>query len=144
MKVSVIIVTYNHRKYIGQCLESVIEQKPYEVVVVDNGSDGTAEYVIRNFPSVKVIKPEKNLGYAGGNNLGVRHARGEYIVILNPDTVVEKGWLEELVKPLEKRQADYGIERLGYCLIILLVERITGGESFYNRFQRNSCQVRWI
>jgi len=101
MKASVVIVTYNHRKYIKQCLESVMEQKPYEIVVVDNGSDGTAEYVEENFPSVKVIKPEKNLGYAGGNNLGVRYATGEYVVILNPDTIVEKGWLKELVKPLE-------------------------------------------
>ena len=101
---SVIIVTYNHRKYIQQCLESVIDNKPYEVVLVDNGSDDTAEYVRKNFPSVMVIKPEKNLGYAAGNNMGVTYATGEYVIILNPDTIVEKNWLNELVDPLRKNE----------------------------------------
>ncbi|MBO8183261.1 MAG: glycosyltransferase family 2 protein [Archaeoglobus sp.] len=101
MKVSVVIVSYNHKKYLKACLESVLKEKPYEIILVDNGSDGTAEFVRDNYPYVKVIKPGKNLGYAGGNNLGVKHARGDYIVILNPDTIVEKGWLKELLKPLK-------------------------------------------
>ncbi|NJF25148.1 glycosyltransferase family 2 protein [Thermococcus sp. Bubb.Bath] len=104
-KASVIIVTYNHRKYVGACLDSVLANDPLEVIVVDNGStDGTSEFVEENFPEVQVIRSPRNLGYGGGNNLGVRHARGEYVVILNPDTKVEEGWLEELVKPLAKSQ----------------------------------------
>lgn len=102
-KVSVIIVTYNHREYIKDCLASVLVNKPLEIIVVDNGSkDGTPEFIEKNFPEVKIIKSSKNLGYGGGNNLGVKHARGKYVVILNPDTKVEKNWLEELVRPLIK------------------------------------------
>lgn len=103
-KASVIIVTYNHARYMRDLLSSVIANDPLEVIVVDNGSsDGTVE-IVKQFPEVKLIKSPKNLGYGGGNNLGVRHAKGEYVVILNPDTKVEKNWLEELLKPLEKEE----------------------------------------
>ena len=102
-KASVVIVTYNHREYMRNCLGSVLANDPLEVIVVDNGStDGTPEFVRENFPEVKLIQAPKNLGYGGGNNLGVRHAGGEYVVILNPDTKVEEDWLEELLKPLAK------------------------------------------
>lgn len=102
-KASVIIVTYNHKKYMRRCLSSVLANNPLEVIVVDNGStDGTPEFIEENFPKVKVIRSPRNLGYGGGNNLGVKHARGEYAVILNPDTKVEENWLEELLKPLAK------------------------------------------
>jgi len=104
-KASVIIVTYNHRKYMKDCLSSVLVNNPLEVIVVDNGStDGTAEFIEENFPQVKLIKSSRNFGYSGGNNLGVRCAKGKYVVILNPDTKVEKNWLEELLKPLEKEE----------------------------------------
>ena len=104
-KASVIIVTYNHKKYMEDCLTSVLANDPLEVIVVDNGStDGTPEFIEENFPKVKVIRSPRNLGYGGGNNLGVRHARGEYVVILNPDTKVGKNWLEELLKPLAKSE----------------------------------------
>ena len=56
------------------------------------------------FPQVNLIKSSKNLGYSGGNNLGVRYAKGKYAVILNPDTRAEKNWLEELLKPLGKEE----------------------------------------
>ncbi|ACJ17352.1 glycosyltransferase [Thermococcus onnurineus NA1] len=102
-KASVIIVTYNHKKYMGDCLTSVLANDPLEVIVVDNGStDKTPEFIEENFPEVKVIRSPRNLGYGGGNNLGVRHAKGEYVVILNPDTKVGENWLEELVRPLSK------------------------------------------
>jgi len=102
-KASVIIVTYNHKKYIKECIESVQKQTfPHEIIIVDNcSSDGTAKFVKRNFPLLKVLECKQNLGYCEGNNLGVRHANGEYVVVLNPDTIAECGWLRELVKPLE-------------------------------------------
>ena len=66
-KASVIIVTYNHRKYMEGCLSSVIANNPLEVIVVDNGSvDGTAEFVEEEFPQVKLIRSPRNAGY---NNL---------------------------------------------------------------------------
>ncbi len=99
---SIVIVTYNSVDYIGKCIESITKQNyPHEIIIVDNCSqDGTATFINDNFPSVKLIESLANKGYGAGNNLGIKHAKGEYIVILNPDTIVEQSWLEELIKPL--------------------------------------------
>jgi len=98
---SVIIVTYNHKKYLDLCLRSILRQDyPFEIILVDNGSDdGTPTYVKDNFPNVKVILNENN-GYGAGNNVGVAQSHGEYIVILNPDTITERNWLKEIISPL--------------------------------------------
>jgi GT2 family glycosyltransferase len=101
---SVIIVTFNHRKYLEKCLGSILDQDyPHEIIIVDNDShDGTPEFIETGYPQVKVIR-NKNNGYGAGNNLGVSQSSGEYIVILNPDTIVEQGWLRELIVPLTKK-----------------------------------------
>lgn len=101
---SILIVTYNHKNYLKACIESIQNQDyPHEIILIDNCStDGTVEYVKENLPFVKVVESKKNLGYGAGNNVGVKYAKGEYVVILNPDTIVEKNWLKELIKPLEK------------------------------------------
>jgi GT2 family glycosyltransferase len=98
---SIIIVTYNHKKYLTDCLRSIsVQNYPHEIILVDNGSsDGTIQFVGEHFGQVNVIRNVNN-GYGAGNNLGVAHARGTYIVILNPDTIVEKDWLENLIAPL--------------------------------------------
>ncbi|MCK9150787.1 glycosyltransferase family 2 protein [Methanobacterium alcaliphilum] len=98
--ISVVIVTYNHRDYIENCLNS-LDLNNLEVIVVDNGStDGTLELVHDNFPQIKLIVPEENLGYGMGNNRGVQHCHRQFLVILNPDTKVFKDSLEKLVQPL--------------------------------------------
>ena len=78
-------------------------------VVVDNASpDGTAEWLedmARHYPRVRIVLSQENLGFSGGNNLGVRACRGEYIVVLNNDTVVTPGWLGRLVRHLEDDDA---------------------------------------
>ncbi|MDP3888618.1 MAG: glycosyltransferase family 2 protein [bacterium] len=98
--VSVVIVAFNSQNDIKDCLNKIFDSSytPLEVIVVDNHStDGTCESVKKNFPKVKLIESKKNLGYTGGNNLGAKLAKGEYLVIVNPDTRVSKSWLEPLI-----------------------------------------------
>jgi GT2 family glycosyltransferase len=74
---SIIIVTYNHKKYLADCLNSLsLQDYPHEIILVDNGSnDGTVQYIEKNFPSVTIIR-NTNTGYGAGNNLGDSHAQG--------------------------------------------------------------------
>jgi GT2 family glycosyltransferase len=108
--VSIIIVNYNGRKFLEECLNSVLLTRypNFEIIFVDNGStDGSVEYILRlaqNDSRIKLIQNSTNLGFAEGNNSGIRHARGEYIVLLNNDTVVDPNWIAELVKAMEKDQ----------------------------------------
>lgn len=103
-RASVIIVNYNGREYLGRCLSSLLgeDRQDYEVILVDNAStDGSAEYVEQALPEVRVIRNRANRGFGQGNNLGAQWAKGEYLAFLNPDTVVESGWLEALIAALE-------------------------------------------
>ena len=101
MKVSIIIVNFNGKSYLTDCLDSVLQTNKvrnlvYEVVVVDNAStDGSARDLDKR---VRLIKSKTNLFFTGGCNLGAKNAKGEWLVFLNPDTMVEPNWLEELVK----------------------------------------------
>jgi GT2 family glycosyltransferase len=96
---SVVIVTWNGRRYLEPCLEAVAAQQGIaaEVILVDNAStDGSAEFVRARFPQVRVVALAENRGFAGGNNVGARMARGRFVAFLNNDTVVEAGWLRAL------------------------------------------------
>jgi GT2 family glycosyltransferase len=100
---SIIIVNYNGKHFLGDCLSSVLEQtdSSCEVIVVDNASsDGSVEYLQKTFPSVRLIISTINRGFAGGNNLGVKESRGENIILLNNDTIVKPGWLKGLLSTL--------------------------------------------
>lgn len=104
-RASIIIVSYNGRRFLGKCLASVLQQNypNYEVLVVDNASsDGSVEFVEQEFSTVRVIRNETNLGFGGANNVGASRATGEYLAFLNQDTVVEPDWLAELLTPLEE------------------------------------------
>jgi GT2 family glycosyltransferase len=103
-RASVILVNYNGREHLGGCLEALLgeDHDDVDVLVVDNAStDGSADYIHAHFPPVRVVRSATNLGYAAGNNLGVRESAGRILVFLNPDTVVEPGWLDPLIRPLE-------------------------------------------
>jgi GT2 family glycosyltransferase len=103
--VSIVIVHLKGVEMLRGCLTSVLLQthRPLEVIVVDNGStDGSIEMMRSDFPAVRIVRSERNLGYAGGNNLGVTVAKGEYVVLLNDDTVVAAQWLEELLRALDR------------------------------------------
>ena len=102
--VSVIIVNFNGKRFLKDCLESVRAQnlRRLEVIFVDNGStDGSADFVKENFPEVVVIENRGNTGFAAGNNSGINIAKGKYILTLNNDTVAEKDFLERLVAAAE-------------------------------------------
>lgn len=92
MKLSVIIVNYKVKHYLEQCLRSVAEASrgiAVEVIVVDNASgDGSVEYLRERFPDVTIIASEENLGFARANNLAIRNSHGQYVLLLNPDTIV--------------------------------------------------------
>ena len=110
-KASVIILAWNGMGYLEASLNAVLAQDydDFEVVVVDNGStDGSPDFVARRYPQVHLIRSETNLGFSAGNNLGMQHASGEILVLLNQDTVVQQGWLAALVAAFERRP-DAGI-----------------------------------
>lgn len=101
---SIIIVTYNSEKEIGGCLRSVIAQThdDDEIIVVDNASTDRTVSILKTFgESADVIKCESNTGYARGNNIGFRKARGKYVLLLNPDAVVDAGAIEKMIDYLE-------------------------------------------
>jgi GT2 family glycosyltransferase/glycosyltransferase involved in cell wall biosynthesis len=116
-KISVIVLTYNNLDLTKACLESIIEETDYpnlEIIVVDNASaDDTPDY-LRQFtarhPDVKIKLNKKNLGFAAGNNVGLAAATGDYLVLLNNDTVVTRGWALTLLRHL---QADPSIGLIG-------------------------------
>ncbi|MGO9085599.1 MAG: glycosyltransferase family 2 protein [Candidatus Sulfotelmatobacter sp.] len=101
MKLSIVIICWNDWKVIENCLRSIAEcthRTEYEVIVCDNGStDGSVEKIRAQFPSVRVIENRANLGFAKANNVGIREARGEYVLILNPDTIIHDGSLDRWI-----------------------------------------------
>lgn len=101
VKASIIIVNWNGKAHLPDCLESLKSQtfKDFETIMVDNGSsDGSLEFVDKQYPWVKSIALPTNRGFAGGNNAGYQHTSGDYIIVLNNDTATEPTWLEELVR----------------------------------------------
>lgn len=102
MKLSIVIICWNDWEVIEPCLRSIFDgthRIDYEVIVSDNGStDGSVEKIRQHFPAVRILENGTNLGFARGNNVGIRAASGEYVLILNPDTIIHDGaldrWLE--------------------------------------------------
>lgn len=104
MTLSVIVVSYNVKGYLSLCLDSALEamerlgQNQSELIVFDNASsDGSAEWVSLHYPSVKVLQSDQNLGFSAGNNAAIRQAKGEWILLLNPDTVVPEDTFEKVL-----------------------------------------------
>ena len=108
MQLSVIILNYNVRFFLEQCVASVQEALTNidsEIIVVDNdSSDDSCEMIKSRFPNVKLIKNNSNLGFPKGNNIGVAQAKGDYICILNPDTVVAEDTFNRILAFAEKQE----------------------------------------
>lgn len=105
--VSVIILSYNSRRYIERCLDTVLAQDypNLEILVIINGSDdGSSEFLkekYKRYKRIKVLEPGENLWFSRGNNLGIREAKGDYILSLNQDTIMQPNFVGFLVAAME-------------------------------------------
>ena len=100
-KISIIILNYNAKDFLEKCISSVIQSDydNFEIIVVDNGSEDKSHIQCKEkFPQIKLIENKKNLGYCEGNNVGLKEANGEYIIILNPDTEVQSDWIKKFLE----------------------------------------------
>jgi len=100
-RLSIVIVSYNVRRFVEQCLDSVqkaSEGLAVEVFVVDNASsDDTVASVRQHYPWVRLIANDDNLGFSRANNIAIRQSQGEYVLLLNPDTIVAKPTLRDVL-----------------------------------------------
>jgi GT2 family glycosyltransferase len=105
---AIVIVSYNVRAELEECLQSLSgATHPYrtEVVVVDNGSaDGTVAFIRERWPTVRIIEAPGNVGFSRANNLGIRATSSEFVLLLNPDTIVRPGAIQSLVHTLTSHQ----------------------------------------
>ena len=103
--VSIIILNYNAGNLLLNCVDSVFKSTypNFEVIIVDNlSTDNSHIRCKEKFKKIQLIENEKNLGYCEGNNVGIKSAKGEFILILNPDTIVDPDWLNELFRAYQK------------------------------------------
>ena len=117
--ISVVVLNWNGIKVLNQCLSSLRTQTytPFEIIVVDNAStDDSVNFIRERFPDIKLVVNEKNLGFGGGNNVGILTSRGRYIMMLNNDTRLDSKCIEELKKSIEKD------DRYGACASKILLE----------------------
>ncbi|MDX9893001.1 MAG: glycosyltransferase family 2 protein [Patescibacteria group bacterium] len=107
IKLSIVIVSWNVKKLLKNCLQSIEKFKgslSLEIIVVDNAShDQTVEMLKQEFPQVILIPNSKNLGFAAANNQGILRSRGQFILLLNPDTEIVKNKLERIIKFIENK-----------------------------------------
>ena len=102
--VSIIIVNWNGKKFLAKCLESLRHQayRHFSIILVDNGSnDGSIDFVIRNYPEVKIIALPRNVGFSAANNIAIKTVKTEYVALLNNDAVAHPLWLQSLIGALE-------------------------------------------
>ena len=104
--VSVIIVSWNARRHLLRCLESLTNTaggSSQEIIVVDNGStDGSVELLRSQFPQVILIENDNNLGFARANNVGIRESKGHYLCLANSDIIIPEGCMDKLVGFMEE------------------------------------------
>ncbi len=113
MKLTIVIVSYNVRHFVAQCLDSVQKASSgmeVEVFVVDNASaDDTVSYIGSHYPWVTLIANEDNLGFSRANNIAIRQSQGEYVLLLNPDTIVAEPTLRECVNFMDAHPQSGGL-----------------------------------
>lgn len=121
--VSIITVNYNGKHLLQKFINSVISlnypDNKFELIVVDNGSsDGSIEYLQASFPKVRLIKSKKNRGFGGGNNIGIRKAKGTLLLLVNNDTFLEKNCLKEAVATFNRLSKKTRVGALSLKLVL--------------------------
>jgi GT2 family glycosyltransferase len=110
--VSVIILNYNGMGYVEECIQSVLNQTytHKEIIVIDNASTDGSREILREKVSngIILVENKENLGFAAGNNVGLRMAHGRYIALLNNDAIADRNWLQELVSAVTRSDSSYG------------------------------------
>lgn len=104
-EVAVIVITYNGKRHLKECFDALLKQtyRDFDVYLVDNASsDNSSLYVSQNFLNVKIIRHERNYGFAEGYNRAIKCVNSKYIALLNDDTMVDSKWLEELTVAMNK------------------------------------------
>jgi len=121
MDVSLLIVNYNTRELLRQCLASIIKETiniSYEIIVIDNdSSDGSLKMIKTDFPEVKIIKSNINLGFGKANNLGIAKSSGKYIFLLNSDTILLNNAVLLFFRYMETYNSDESIGAIGGILL---------------------------
>jgi len=102
-KVSILVLNWNKKDMTIECIDSLkkIKYPNYEILVIDNGSTDGSYRAFKKMGDIKTVQTGKNLGYTGGNNAGMRKAKGDYVLVLNNDVIVDPDFLNELVRAAE-------------------------------------------
>lgn len=106
---SIVIVNYNSTLYLEKCLESIFNSQKdnlnIEVVVVDNASlDKSYLNLVNRFPEIQIIQNKSNYGFSKANNIGIKHTKGQFVLLLNPDTIVEKNTLRIIIDYMQEHK----------------------------------------
>ncbi|MDP3830600.1 MAG: glycosyltransferase, partial [Ignavibacteriaceae bacterium] len=147
IKLSIVIVNYNSKKVLEDCLNSITKSHflfDYQVLIIDNASTEKINDLEAKYNNFSFILNNKNVGFAAANNIGIRLAKGKYILLLNPDTIVNQESFEPMIEYLESHE-DVGvvgpkifnavgdIERSTHSFASLLIE-FFHGYVFFNSF----------
>ena len=115
-KVCIIIVNWNGKKFISECLDGVGKQtyRDFSIIVVDNGSDdGSIDFITKKYPGVETVSLPENLGFSVANNVALKNIQSEYVAFLNNDAVPDPFWLNSLVDALEHHpQAGFAASKM--------------------------------
>jgi GT2 family glycosyltransferase len=143
MDLSIVIINYKTKQITADCLESIknsADKLTKEVIVVDNGSgDGSLEYLKKKFPQYRVISSGRNLGFAGGNNFGVKFTKGEYIWLLNSDTLLKKNTISILMKAVKINSS-----KIASCCLLSPDKSIQPQGGYLPNLWRLACWMLFI
>lgn len=120
MEVTVVIPNYNGKHFLKRCLDSLASQRgaDFEVLVIDNGStDGSTEYIEQEYPWVRLLKQDKNYGFCGAVNTGIRMSETPYVLLLNNDTEAERDFVAELYRTISADERIFSVssKMLNFC-----------------------------